>query len=36
MANKTQQNIRLGLFVMMGLVFLVLTLYLIGKNRDLF
>lgn len=36
MSIKTRQNIRLGIFVMMGLVFLVLTLYLIGKNRNLF
>lgn len=36
MAIKPRQNIRLGIFVMMGLVFLVLTLYLIGKNRNLF
>ena len=33
---KTTNNIQLGFFVMMGLVFLLAALYLIGKNRNLF
>lgn len=36
METKATENVRLGLFVMAGLVFLVLTLYMIGKNRNLF
>ena len=36
MKTKPTDNIKLGLFVLAGLVFLVVTLYLIGKNRNLF
>lgn len=36
MKTKATENARLGLFVMAGLVFLILTLYMIGKNRNLF
>jgi phospholipid/cholesterol/gamma-HCH transport system substrate-binding protein len=36
MANKTVNNIKLGAFVLGGLLFLVLLLYMIGKNRSLF
>lgn len=36
MTNKIFNNIKLGAFVLGGLVFLVLMLYLIGKNRNLF
>lgn len=34
--KRTFDNIRLGIFVMAGLVFLVLSLYMIGRNRNLF
>ena len=33
MINKSVNNIKLGAFVLAGLVFLVLLLYLIGKNH---
>jgi phospholipid/cholesterol/gamma-HCH transport system substrate-binding protein len=36
MAKRTLNNIRLGLFVLAGLFFLILTLYFLGKNRNLF
>lgn len=36
MQHKTLNNVKLGLFVMAALLFLVVLLYLIGKNRNLF
>lgn len=36
MAKRTLNNTRLGIFVLAGLLFLVLLLYMIGKNRNLF
>lgn len=36
MANKVIDNIKLGIFVITGLLFLVLALYMVGKNRNLF
>lgn len=36
MKTKATENVRLGIFVMAGLIFLILTLYMIGKNRNLF
>src|SRR5688572_4506543 len=36
MANKTVNTIKLGAFVLSGLLFLILMLYMIGKNRNLF
>ncbi|AEV98245.1 mammalian cell entry protein [Niastella koreensis] len=36
MAKKTLNTIKLGLFVTSGLLFLILLLYMIGKNRNLF
>jgi len=36
MAKRSVNNIKLGAFVLGGLLFLVLLLYMIGKNRDLF
>jgi phospholipid/cholesterol/gamma-HCH transport system substrate-binding protein len=36
MAKQTINNVKLGVFVIAGLVFLVLLLYMIGKNRNLF
>lgn len=36
MAKQTVNNIKLGLFVLAGLLFLILLLYMIGKNRNLF
>ncbi len=36
MAQKTVNNIKLGAFVIAGMLFLVLLLYMIGKNRNLF
>lgn len=36
MVKKTASNARLGLFVIAGLFFLVLLLYMIGKNESLF
>jgi phospholipid/cholesterol/gamma-HCH transport system substrate-binding protein len=35
MKNKAIDNAKVGVFVIAGIVFLVLTLYLIGKNRNL-
>jgi phospholipid/cholesterol/gamma-HCH transport system substrate-binding protein len=36
MAKRLVNNVRLGAFVMAGLLFLVLLLYMIGRNRSLF
>lgn len=36
MAKKTINNVKLGVFVLAGLLFLVILLYMIGKNRNLF
>jgi len=36
MAKRAVSNVKLGLFVLGGLLFLVLLLYMIGKNRSLF
>lgn len=36
MKSKVMNNTKLGLFVMAGLLFLILSLYLIGKNRSMF
>lgn len=36
MAKKTVNTIKLGVFVLSGLLFLILMLYMIGKNRNLF
>ena len=36
MAGKVINNIKLGGFVLAGLLFLILTLYMIGRNRNLF
>jgi len=36
MANRTANNLKLGIFVMGGLLFLVFLLYMIGKNRNMF
>ena len=36
MAKRVINNVKLGLFVLGGLLFLVLLLYMIGKNRSLF
>ncbi len=36
MARQIINNIKLGVFVLAGLLFLILTLYMIGRNRNLF
>lgn len=36
MAKRTINNIKLGVFVLAGLLFLILLLYMIGKNRNMF
>ena len=36
MANRIINNVKLGIFVIAGLLFLVLLLYMIGKNQNLF
>ena len=36
MKSKASSNVQLGLFVMIGLTFLIAALYLIGSNRNLF
>jgi phospholipid/cholesterol/gamma-HCH transport system substrate-binding protein len=36
MSKKTINNVKLGVFVLAGLLFLILLLYMIGKNRNLF
>lgn len=36
MARESTNNLKLGLFTLAGILFLVLTLYMIGKNQNLF
>lgn len=36
MAKKTVNTVKLGIFVLAGLSFLILLLYMIGKNRNIF
>ncbi len=36
MKTKASDNIKLGAFVLAGALFLIMTLYMIGKNRNLF
>lgn len=36
MKTKSVNNTKLGLFVVAGVLFMILTLYMIGKNRNLF
>ena len=36
MANETSKNIKVGVFVLMGTLFLILALYYIGKKQNLF
>jgi phospholipid/cholesterol/gamma-HCH transport system substrate-binding protein len=36
MRNKKIDNAKVGMLVLAGLIFLILTLYMIGKNRNLF
>lgn len=36
MSTKPIDNLKLGIFVMASLAFMILTLYMIGKNRNLF
>ncbi len=36
MAKRAINNVKLGIFVLAGLLFLVLLMYMIGKNRNLF
>jgi phospholipid/cholesterol/gamma-HCH transport system substrate-binding protein len=36
MSDATKRNVKLGLFVMAGLLFLVILLYMIGRNENLF
>jgi phospholipid/cholesterol/gamma-HCH transport system substrate-binding protein len=36
MANKTINNLKLGLFVIAGIVFMIVMLYMIGKDQSLF
>jgi len=36
MAKKLMSNVKLGVFVLAGLLFLVILLYMIGKNRNMF
>lgn len=36
MAKRTVNNVKLGIFVLAGLLFLVFLLYMIGKNRNMF
>jgi len=36
MKKQTASNIKLGLFVTAGIAFLIITLYMIGKNRNIF
>ena len=36
MSTKQVNNAKVGLFVIAGIIFLVFTLYMIGKNRNLF
>jgi phospholipid/cholesterol/gamma-HCH transport system substrate-binding protein len=36
MKNKTVDNTKLGFFVLLGLAFLIFSLYMIGRNRNMF
>lgn len=36
MKTKASENVKLGFFVLGGLLFIILTLYMVGKNRNLF
>ena len=36
MAKKLISDVKLGVFVLAGLLFLVILLYMIGKNRNMF
>ncbi|MEO8961025.1 MAG: MlaD family protein [Ginsengibacter sp.] len=36
MAKKAMNNVKLGAFVLAGLIFLVVLLYMIGRNRNMF
>ncbi len=36
MAKRVVNNVKLGIFVLGGLLFLVFLLYMIGKNRNMF
>lgn len=36
MSTKKIDNVKLGLFVLAGALFLIFSLYMIGKNRSLF
>ncbi len=36
MANRTINNVKLGLFVLAGLIMLIIALYLVGKDTNLF
>lgn len=36
MSNKKMDNVKLGIFVLAGALFLIFSLYMIGKNRNLF
>ena len=36
MKTKASENVKLGLFVLAGLLFVIFTLYMIGKNSNLF
>ena len=36
MKTKASDNAKLGLFVLAGAIFLILTLYMVGKNRNIF
>jgi phospholipid/cholesterol/gamma-HCH transport system substrate-binding protein len=36
MSNKIINNVKLGVFVLAGLLFLILLLYMIGRNRNMF
>lgn len=36
MANKTINNLKLGLFVIAGIIFMIVMLYMIGKDQNLF
>lgn len=36
MSNRSVNNVKLGVFILGGLLFLVLLLYMVGRNRNLF
>ena len=36
MENETSRNIKLGIFVLSGLTLLIMSLYIIGKNKNIF